>query len=181
MAKATTKSGATYSKKTGLRNPKGKLLSIEEGRMSILDMDISAVEKFKSAGKEFIVKRSYYDSTAQKKEILQAQTLTCLITAVSDTKVTVEALIDKRNKITQTRSFDILPLKRVVSCKEGEIFNLSIITKPGSREFIYTPGNPDDIKYFEETLVDTTSLQNDLENDPVYNQGPILNDDGDSF
>jgi hypothetical protein len=74
-----------------------------------------------------------------------------------------------------------LPLEGVIDCKEGALFNLTIVTKPGSREFIYTPGNPDDIKYFEETLVDTTSLRDDLKNDPVYNQGPILNDDGDTF
>ncbi len=113
--------------------------------------------------------------------ILNTQYCTCLIIEVTDTKVIAETLIDKENNFTQTRSFDKSPFEGVIDCKEGAIFNLTIVTKPGSREFIYTPGNPDDIKYFEETLVDTTSLQNDLKNDPVYNQGPILNDDGDSF
>jgi hypothetical protein len=113
--------------------------------------------------------------------VLNTQHSTCIIIEVTDSKVIAEVLIDKDKQLNQTRSFDKLPLEGVVDCKEGTIFNLTIVTKPGSREFIYTPGNPDDIKYFEETLVDTTSLRNDLKNDPVYNQGPILNDDGDSF
>ncbi len=116
-----------------------------------------------------------------KLAILNTQYSTCLITDVTDTIVIAETLIDKENNFTQTRRFDKLPLEDVIDCKEGTIFNLAIITKPGSREFIYTPGNPDDIKYFEETFADITSLINDLKNDPVFNHGPILNDDGDSF
>jgi ribosomal protein S20 len=112
--------------------------------------------------------------------ILDTKKLTCLVTGVSTTKVKVEALIDKKYGITQTRSFDKLPLEGVINCKEGVVFNLTIVTQPGSREFIYEPGNPDDIKFFVETLVDTTSLQNDLKNDPVFQKGPDV-DDGNTF
>jgi hypothetical protein len=112
--------------------------------------------------------------------ILSTQRLTCLITGVTTTTITTEALIDRRNGIVQTRRFDKLPLLGVVDCKEGSLFNLTIVTRPGSREFLYTPGNAEDSKYFEETLVDITSLRNDLKNDPIFRQGPDT-DDGNTF
>jgi hypothetical protein len=108
------------------------------------------------------------------------QNLTCLITEVSGHSITVQALIDKRKGIAQTRRFDIAPLRGVIDCAVGNVFNLTIVTSPGRREFLYTPGNPNDSKYFEETLVDITSLRNDLKNDPIFRQGPDT-DDGHTF
>jgi hypothetical protein len=112
--------------------------------------------------------------------ILARQQLTCLITGVTATTVIAEALVDRRNGIIQTRRFDKLPLMGVVNCQEGTLFNLTIVTSPGRREFLYRPGNPDDSKYFEETLVDITSLRNDLKNDPNFQREPDT-DDGHTF
>jgi hypothetical protein len=121
-----------------------------------------------------------YKTSVPVTNILSKQRLTCLITAVTATTVTTEALIDRRNGIVQTRRFDKLPLLGVVACKEGALFNLTITTRPGSREFLYTPGNAADIKYFEETFVDITSLRNDLKNDPNFQREPDT-DDGHTF
>lgn len=112
--------------------------------------------------------------------ILARQQLTCLITGVTATSVTAEALVDRQNGIVQTRRFDKLPLLGVVNCQEGALFNLTIVTRSGRREFLYAPGNADDSKYFEETLVDITSLRNDLKNDPNFQREPDT-DDGHTF
>lgn len=115
------------------------------------------------------------------RNILAKQQLTCLITAVTPTTITVEALIDRQQGIVETRRFDKLPLLGVVDCQEGTLFNLTITTKPGSREFIYEAGNPADIRYFEATVAETTHFYNELQKDSVFQEGPVLNDDGDTF
>ena len=119
-------------------------------------------------------------SSSPVSTIVAKQRLTCLITGVTATTVITEALLDRQNRIVQTRRFDKLPLLGVVNCQEGTLFNLTIVTSPGRREFLYTPGNPDDSKYFEETLVDITSLRNDLKNDPNFQREPDT-DDGHTF
>jgi hypothetical protein len=126
-------------------------------------------------------KHPLYKSPSAVANILNKQRLTCLITGVTATTITTEALIDRQNGMVQARRFDKLPLLGVVDCQAGTIFNLTIVTKPGSREFIYESGNPTDIKYFEATVAETTSFYNDLQKDSVFQKGPILNDDGDTF
>jgi hypothetical protein len=111
---------------------------------------------------------------------INKQQVICYITEVSDATIVAETLVDAANGITQARRFDRQPLLGVIDCQVGTVFNLSIVTSPGRREFLYTPGNVDDRKYFEETLVDITSLRNDLNNDPLFRQAPDT-DDGDTF
>ncbi len=74
----------------------------------------------------------------------------CLIIDVKENVVIAKALIDEENEIIQIRKFDKMPLKGVMNNIEvDQIFEVSINTMIGKREFIYTRGRIQDIEIFK--------------------------------